>query len=279
MAVQSYEISLRVKYFFNTRREIWYLQAAMKCSIYHINTNEIPNHFTLIVFWCERCDLLCSQSKGDIFTCEDNMLFSMWRYQVFARKLTSYFIGVYIIKDYIYLGTRISSPGNFTLLHEHLRQKALHVLFSLGRHTDFSKLKPFLAGKIFDTMISPILTCRNSEVWSAFVKANFKSWDNSGIEKTQLNFCKWCLEIHNKSSNVACISELGRFPLIIDINSKILNYLNYLQEKDENSIVKQSFKTSVDIYHNGQNSFYSNLKKMTDYYDFPGFNWPLQKIP
>ena len=70
------ERSELVEYFFNTRREISYLQAAMKCSIHYINTNEIPNHFTLIVFWCERCDLLCSHSKGDIFTCEDNMLFS-----------------------------------------------------------------------------------------------------------------------------------------------------------------------------------------------------------
>ena len=51
-----------------------------------------------------------------------------------------------------------------------------------------------------------------------------------------------------------------------------LNYLNYLQEKDENSIVKQSLKISIDLYHSGQNSFYSSLKKMTDYYDFPGFN-------
>ena len=48
------ERSEQVKYFFNT--------------IYYINTNEIPNHFTLIVFWCERCDLLCNHSKGDIFT-------------------------------------------------------------------------------------------------------------------------------------------------------------------------------------------------------------------
>ena len=52
----------------------------------------------------------------------------------------------------------------------------------------------------------------------------------------------------------------------------VISYLNYLQEKDENSIVKQSLKISVDLYHSGQNSFYSSLKKMTDYYDFPGFN-------
>ena len=41
-----------------------------------------------------------------------------------------------IVQDYYtYLGTRISSPGNFTLSLEHLRQKALHALFSLRRQT------------------------------------------------------------------------------------------------------------------------------------------------
>ena len=29
--------------------------------------------------------------------------------------------------------------------------------------------------------------------------------------------------------------------------------------KDENSIIKQSLKISVDLHHNGQNSFYSSL--------------------
>ena len=33
-----------------------------------------------------------------------------------------------------------------------------------------------------------------------------------------------------------------KFPLIIDTNKKILNYLNYLREKEESSIVKQSLK-------------------------------------
>ena len=70
-------------------------------------------------------------------------------------------------------------------------------------------------------MISLILIY-NIEVLGAFVKSDFKSWDSSGIEKTHLHFCKRYLEVHNKSSNVACRSELGRFPFIIDINKNIL---------------------------------------------------------
>ena len=83
MAARRYEISLRVlknilrvsaTNIFSTR------------SIYYINTNEIPNHFTLIVFWCERRDLLWSHSNGDIFTCEDNMLFSLMKISSFLAK-------------------------------------------------------------------------------------------------------------------------------------------------------------------------------------------------
>ena len=177
-----------------------------------------------------------------------------------------------IVQDYTYLGTHISSSGNFTLSLEHLRQKALHAFFSLRRHTDFNKLKPSIACKIFDSKILPILTY-NSEVWGAFVKSDFKSWDLSPIEKTHLQFCKRYLEVHNKASNIACRAELGKFPLIIDINKKILSYLNYLHQKDENSIVRQALKISIDLYDNGKNSFYSSVMKINEYYNFNHFNY------
>ena len=44
------------------------------------------HHFTLIVFWCERRDLLCIHSKGDILTREDNMLFSHVKISGFRAK-------------------------------------------------------------------------------------------------------------------------------------------------------------------------------------------------
>ena len=76
MARRRYEISLRVLK--NISR--------VSASNYFINTNELPNHFTLIVFWCERRDLLCSHSNGDIFTCENNMLFSRVKISCFRAK-------------------------------------------------------------------------------------------------------------------------------------------------------------------------------------------------
>ena len=120
-----------------------------------------------------------------------------------------------IVHEYTYLGTRISSTGNFNISLKHLKEKSLRALFSLRKHTDFSKLKPSLACKIFEAMISPI-SSYNSEIWGVFVKHDFKAWDNTPIEKkNHLKFCKRYLEISNEASNVARRSELGRFPSII----------------------------------------------------------------
>ena len=154
-----------------------------------------------------------------------------------------------IVQNYTYLGTRIPSSGNFTLSLEHHRQKALHAFFGLRRHTDFNKLKPSIACKIFEFMISPILTY-NSEVWGGCLcEIRFSSRGTAPqLKKTHLQFCKRYLEVHNKASNIACRAELGKFPLIIGINKKILYYLNYLREKEENSIVKQSLKISIDLH-------------------------------
>ena len=67
MAARRYEISLRVLknyiLFFRTRSGLvmFFLLYKRQC-----NTN-----FFSIYFHCERRDLLCSHSNGDIFTCED----------------------------------------------------------------------------------------------------------------------------------------------------------------------------------------------------------------
>ena len=39
-----------------------------------------------------------------------------------------------IVHEYTYLGTSISSTGNFNISLEHLKEKALHALFSLRKH-------------------------------------------------------------------------------------------------------------------------------------------------
>ena len=126
-------------------------------------------------------------------------------------------------------------------------------------------------------MISPILTY-NSEIWGVYAKPDFKTWDGSQIEKAHLQFCKRYLEVNNKASNIACRAELGRFPLNITINQKILKYILYIQSKDEESLVKQAFLMSFDLHCNGKNSFHSHLMNMSEYFKLPDVNPDLLDI-
>jgi len=119
---------------------------------------------------------------------------------------------------------------------DELKEKDLNALFSLRKHTNISKLSPLLAIKIFDTMIPPILTY-NSEIWAVYVKPDFKSWDSSQIEKTNIQFCKRYLEVSNKASNMAYRAEVGRFLSFIAINQKIINCILYFQNKGNGSIL------------------------------------------
>ena len=41
-----------------------------------------------------------------------------------------------IVQNYTYLGTRISSTGNFTSALDRLKEKAMHALYGVRRHTD-----------------------------------------------------------------------------------------------------------------------------------------------
>ena len=69
MAARRCEISLRVlKIFFNARREISYLQAAVKYSIYRINTNEVLDHFRKASIGAI---FIFNHRNSDLFTCED----------------------------------------------------------------------------------------------------------------------------------------------------------------------------------------------------------------
>jgi len=156
-------------------------------------------------------------------------------------------VPIEIVQEYTYLGTRLTPTGNFTLALEHLIEKALHAFSSIRKHTPLDRLNPNTASQIFDTLIFPILSY-NSEIWGMYTKQNFKTWDSSPTEKIHLKFCKHYLEVNNKASNVACRAELGRLPLIIPINQKIINHFVYLNNKDNDSIIKQSFLMSKNLH-------------------------------
>jgi hypothetical protein len=172
-----------------------------------------------------------------------------------------------ITNEYTYLGIKLTPNAKFSITHQQLSEKAMHALYKIRRHLDFHALTPKIAIKIFDSIISPILLY-GSEVWGAYSKNDFKNWDKTPIEKTHLKFCKLSLGINRKASNLAYRGELGKFPLLIPIIKRTLNYINHLNQLPNKTIAKQAFLLSKQLHSEGRESFYSNIiNTITSHYD------------
>ena len=181
-----------------------------------------------------------------------------------------------IVNEYTYLGVKITSTGNFSAHLKQIREKALHAFFNLSRKIDFKKLKPTQANKLFDSYISPILTYA-SEIWSLYIKQSFDMWDKNDVEKVHLRYCRYFLGIGNKSSNIACRGELGRFPLKIFTDKLTIKYFNHLICLPDDTLAKQSLFLSISLFKKNKSCYISNFQKMLNYHD-PSFTFSIERI-
>ena len=111
MATRRYEISLRVlknisqvsaanEWNIFSRREEKFRISKWPCNVllmYYVNSKELTNHFTLIGFGVKGAIYYEAIAMVIFLHVKITCYFHLWRYQVFVRKLTWYFIGVYII--------------------------------------------------------------------------------------------------------------------------------------------------------------------------------------
>jgi len=170
-----------------------------------------------------------------------------------------------IVNNYTYLGTNISSNGNFSINKINLMEKTRRSIFATRRYLDLSKLPIHLANKIFDSLFLPILTY-GSEVWGAYDKDDSSSWEKDVIERTHIYFCKQFLGVNKRCPNVACRNELGRLPLkgLIEVN--IIKFWLHLENLPDNNLAKQSLQISKEMSINNQPSFTLKINKLCERY-------------
>ena len=103
------------------------------------------------------------------------------------------------------------------------------------------KLLPIkTALRLIDAAILPILTY-GSEIWTLNSTLNDDKWDISSTERTHFNFVKHILGINRSVNNLLCRAELGRYPISIEINHKILNFYRHIRGLPRDSIAYQAY--------------------------------------
>ena len=159
-------------------------------------------------------------------------------------------VGNYILSNFCgftYLGIKINASGSFRSIPKFLGEKANRACSALNNHLKVRDIPMVIVLKLFDSTVLPILTY-GAEVWVAFERDTYESWDLGLIEQVHLNFCKHILGVNRSTTNLLCRAELRRRPIKLVIDLKILQFFKHCLNLSSDKVVKEALKADGDLY-------------------------------
>ena len=69
----------------------------------------------------------------------------------------------------------------------------------------------------------------------------------TSTEQTHTYFMKHILGVYRSTNNLICKAELGRYPLSIEINTKIINFYKHVKAMLVDSTIQQSYLLDKSI--------------------------------
>ena len=85
-------------------------------------------------------------------------------------------------------------------------------------------------------------------------------YKNNIADRSQLNYLKYILGVNNNTSNLAVLSETGRFPMYFSISLSIKIIVRYLHrlEKTSNALLKEAYCLSKALHNKGIQTWYTS---------------------
>ena len=151
------------------------------------------------------------------------------------------------VDHYTYLGVMFKPSGSVDMAVKELLVKANRAYFSLSSLLyENKKMKIDRSVELFDSLVTPV-SLYASQFWSvlslpasAFSSAQslMKAWEVFIPETVNQRFCRLILSLHKKTSRLAVLGELARYPLLINSLIQSLKYKwTICNKSDKDSIV------------------------------------------
>ena len=176
------------------------------------------------------------------------------------------------VKQYRYLGVMFNASGSFSDAKEELYKRGLKALFKMYKCFEGHKPKIKTLLHVFDHTVKPILTY-GSEVWGTFDPQKLldkgdnyfsKLCNDLKVEKAHMKFCKFSLGVGKRSSNLAVIGELGRYPLFIEIIISMFSYLTRISNSKD-ILLSEALSVSKLLSDQNKKSWYSTILSLLKY--------------
>ena len=156
-----------------------------------------------------------------------------------------------ITGEYQYLGLKLKPSGSFSLAVQELNDKATRAWFGISNIIFKNKrMEVDRIFSLFDSLVTPVATY-GSALWLPFTVKNknfeslttlLDSWEGFKCEIINQKCAKMTLSVNKKTSRLAVLGELGRYPIFLNSLSHSLNYKqSLLSRKSNNRLVACTF--------------------------------------
>uniref|UniRef100_A0A671W6R3 ribonuclease H n=1 Tax=Sparus aurata TaxID=8175 RepID=A0A671W6R3_SPAAU len=163
--------------------------------------------------------------------------------------------------NYTYLGIKLNSTGHFNDAVHELRDKAHRAFYAIKKHIQ-TEIPTRIWLKLIECVIEPI-ALYGSEVWGPLTNHDFTQWDKHPIETLHAELCKILLHVQRKATNNACRAELGKYPLIIKIQKRAINFWTHLKLSDPLSYHYQALQCQDMSSRNPLTQLVQRLRSQT----------------
>lgn len=191
------------------------------------------------------------------------------------------------VKSCKYLGITFSSSGKFSQCKEELFKKSMKACFKLQQCLSSSNPSVSTLLHLYDHTIKPILLY-GSEIWGIFSPSSSackknnnyileKVFTNDISEKSHTKFMKYVLGVNKKSSNLAVMSELGRYPIYFSIILSMLKFCHRL-ENCTDGLLYDAYVCNKDLHLNNIVSWYSSIEFILKEFDLRNLNMSLTSL-
>ena len=155
------------------------------------------------------------------------------------------------VKEFKYLSITINRKGSFTPTLEDLSCKGSRALYAIASkiHLKDTPIKTMI--KIFDSCIAPTLLY-GSEVWAPYITHDYTKWESTPIERIHTQYLKRLLGVNRSTTNIPVRGETGRNPLLASTLARNINYIKYLNNKCNSTLVKQALDYETSKKDNRQ---------------------------
>ena len=200
--------------------------------------NDMQQALDILEVYCKDNSVAVNTTKTKVIVFSHGKIRNVPKFKFGNNKLD-------VVDQYPYLGVIFNYNGKFLKQIDKCSNKGHFSMYKLLKSTRQLALPTDLSSKLFDSVVSPVMTY-GSEVWG--------NVDVTELESVHLKLCKYILGTNKFTTNVMIYGELGRHPINIEITGKILNFWASMTQN-------VCYKMSVIMYNVLYNLYVKNIYK------------------